>query len=112
MSIVFSCLSLCLVPLAVIGLPLGLTVLWLSTRDLRQMHAGLRDPAGAGLVRAARRSATWATGLPAVAALIWTWIVLWWGTGRLALVPLAILFGIGLALFTSEPWRAGRSRDW
>jgi hypothetical protein len=111
LSIGPSCLSMWLVPLAVIGLPLGLAVLWLSARDLRQMCAGHMDPAGKGLVSAARRNAAWATGIPVFAALTWSWMVLWSSTDRPVLVPLGFLTLIGSALVMAAPWRARRPRD-
>jgi hypothetical protein len=109
LSVSLSCVSLCMVPLAVVGLPLGIVVLLLSARDLRQMDLGLMDPGGGGSVRAARRNAAWATGIAPFAALAWTWLVLWRDAGRLALVPLSVLFVVGVMILSSEPWRSKRA---
>jgi hypothetical protein len=109
LSISLSCVSFCVVPLALIVLPLGIVVVLLSARDLRLMDRGLMDPAGRGLARAARRSAAWAAGIAPMPVLAWTWVVLWRDAGRLVFVPLGLLFVTGMVLL-SEPWRAKRSR--
>jgi hypothetical protein len=78
------------------------------------MQKGLMDPRGRGLVQDARRYAAWATGIPAFAALMWAWVVwvVFWGEAdRLTLVPLAILFVVGVCLVAEEPWRSGESQD-
>jgi hypothetical protein len=109
LSISLSCVALCVAPLALIGLLLGIVVLLLSARDLRLMDRGLMDPAGRRLVRAARRSAAWAIGIAPFAVLAWAWVVLWRDKGGFVMLPLSILFVVVVKLFSSEPWMSKRA---
>jgi hypothetical protein len=110
LSISLSCVALCVVPLALIVLPLGIVVVLLSARDLRLMDHGLMDPAGRGRVSAARRSAAWAAGIAPFAVLAWAWVVLWRDKGGFVILPLGILFVVGVQLFSWEPWRSKRAQ--
>jgi len=74
-SFVFGVAGLCLAPLALVAVPLGVVVLTLADGDLKRMADGAVDPRGQKLTVGARGSAISGLGFGVFALLLWAMIL-------------------------------------